>query len=126
MIWLQDNGLRRMTHWAISFSSSPLGHIRKYGRCWLPFLILCKSCSSTRHSNRSIYVKISKTLNQRGTELQKDKVRMESQDKMDQMCCSLSCPSHFSLLARQWHFLLDNVITWVQILLQENLGWTQE
>lgn len=42
LIWLLDNSFR-MNHWAISFSSSPLGHIKKYEWCWLPFPVLCKN-----------------------------------------------------------------------------------
>lgn len=62
LIWLQDSRLR-MNHEAISFSSSPLGQIKK---CW-PFIVLCKSCKRTGHCNRSAHVKISKNVNQRGS-----------------------------------------------------------
>lgn len=60
LIWLQ-HGLG-MNHWAISFSSSPLGHIKEYERCWLSFIVFCKNCLSTGSSNRSVCVKISKKL----------------------------------------------------------------
>lgn len=44
---------------------------------------------------------------------------------MDQMCCSLSCPSHFSLLARQSGISFWTM--WSRVWrFQENLGWTQE